>query len=113
MTLFERDELDPGAPLAARMRPQSLEELAGQSHITAPGSIFRRALESDRLPSVISTQASVEYLARVIAGTTHHEFQELSASAGVKDARDAALPPRQAGLPAAAQSCSSTDTPAQ
>jgi len=42
-----------GAPLATRMRPRSLDELVGQEHILAPGKLLRRAIEADRLPSVI------------------------------------------------------------
>jgi hypothetical protein len=41
------------APLATRMRPRSLDELVGQEHILAPGKLLRRAIEADRLPSVI------------------------------------------------------------
>ncbi len=41
--------VDPGAPLAARMRPRSLEEYQGQPHILGPGKLLRRAIESDRL----------------------------------------------------------------
>ena len=41
------------SPLAARMRPRSLDEFVGQQHILAPGKLLRRAIEADRLPSVI------------------------------------------------------------
>ena len=41
------------APLATRMRPRSLDEFVGQEHILAPGKLLRRAIEADRLPSVI------------------------------------------------------------
>ncbi|MEP6811195.1 MAG: replication-associated recombination protein A, partial [Chthoniobacterales bacterium] len=41
------------SPLAARMRPRSLAEFVGQQHILAPGKLLRRAIEADRLPSVI------------------------------------------------------------
>src|SRR4026208_144687 len=41
------------APLATRVRPRSLDELVGQEHILGPGKLLRRAIEADRLPSVI------------------------------------------------------------
>ncbi|HEV3147839.1 MAG TPA: hypothetical protein VGZ24_04260, partial [Chthoniobacterales bacterium] len=41
------------APLATRMRPRSLEEFVGQEHILGAGKLLRRAIEADRLPSVI------------------------------------------------------------
>jgi len=41
------------APLAARMRPRTLEEFVGQEHILGPGKLLRRAIEADRLPSLI------------------------------------------------------------
>src|SRR5438046_10702659 len=41
------------APLAARMRPRSLDEFAGQQHILAPGQLLRRAIESDRIQSLM------------------------------------------------------------
>src|ERR1700730_18975364 len=44
---------DPAAPLATRMRPRSLDEFVGHEHILAPGKLLRRAIEADRLPSVI------------------------------------------------------------
>ena len=57
MDLFEQpnrdDAKDDSAPLAARMRPQSLDDFAGQAHILGPGKLLRRAVESDRLGSII------------------------------------------------------------
>jgi putative ATPase len=41
------------APLAARMRPRNLDEYAGQQHILAPGQLLRRAIEADRIQSLI------------------------------------------------------------
>ncbi len=41
------------APLAARMRPRKLDEYVGQSHILAPGQLLRRAIEADRIQSLI------------------------------------------------------------
>src|ERR1700756_4402569 len=69
------------APLASRMRPRSLDELVGQEHILAAGKLLRRAIEADRLPSVIFSGppgSGKTTLARVIAETTHAKFIRLS-----------------------------------
>src|SRR6266436_9861532 len=70
-----------GAPLATRMRPRSLEELVGQEHILGPGKLLRRAIEADRLPSVIFSAppgTGKTTLARVIAEMTHAKFVRIS-----------------------------------
>jgi putative ATPase len=78
-------------PLAARMRPRSLDEFVGQEAIVGPGRALRRAIESDRLPSMIlwgPPGTGKTTLAQVIAHTTGANFQMLSAvSAGVADLR--------------------------
>jgi putative ATPase len=78
-------------PLAARMRPRSLDEFVGQEHIVGPGRALRRAIESDQLPSMIlwgPPGTGKTTLARVIAQSTGANFQALSAvSAGVADLR--------------------------
>jgi putative ATPase len=69
------------APLAARMRPRTLEEFVGQEHILAPGKLLRRAIEADRLPSVILSGppgTGKTTLAHVIADMTHAKFERLS-----------------------------------
>jgi putative ATPase len=69
------------APLATRMRPRSLEEFVGQEHILAPGKLLRRAIEADRLPSVIfsgSPGTGKTSLAHIIADMTHAKFVPLS-----------------------------------
>ena len=69
------------SPLAARMRPRSLEEFVGQQHILAPGKLLRRAIEADRLPSVILAGppgTGKTTLAQIIAEMTQAKFERLS-----------------------------------
>ena len=69
------------APLATRMRPRSLEEFVGQEHILAPGKLLRRAIEADRLPSVILSGppgTGKTTLAQIIAEMTQAKFVRLS-----------------------------------
>jgi putative ATPase len=94
MDLFEysmRDELKKEAPLAARMRPRTLDEMVGQEHILGPGKLLRRAVEADRLGSIIlwgPPGTGKTSLASVIANTTESAFEAMSAvMAGVKELR--------------------------
>ena len=84
---------EPPQPLAARMRPRSLDEYVGQEHIIGPGRLLRRAIEADQLSSVIfhgPPGTGKTTLARVIAGTTRARFTALNAVlAGVADLRAA------------------------
>ena len=86
--------LEEFGPLAARMRPQSLDEMVGQRHLLAPGRPLRALIEADRLSSAIlwgPPGTGKTTLARLIAGATKRNFVGLSAvSAGVKDVRDTA-----------------------
>ncbi len=79
------------APLAARMRPATLDEYVGQDHIIGPGRVIRKALEAGRLPSIIlwgPPGSGKTTLANVIANTTNSYFSAVSAvSAGVADLR--------------------------
>ncbi len=80
-------------PLAARMRPRTLDEFVGQEHIIGPNTVLRRAIESDRVPSMIlwgPPGTGKTTLAEVIAGVTHAYFIRLSAvTAGVVELRKA------------------------
>ena len=79
-------------PLAARMRPRTLDEYIGQDHIVGPGRLLRRAIQADQLSSVIfygPPGTGKTTLARVIANTTSAHFIALNAVlAGVKDIRE-------------------------
>ena len=93
--LFEAagaERLARQAPLAARLRPQTLDEIVGQDHLLAPGQPLRELIEADRLSSVIlwgPPGTGKTTLARVVAASTAKEFCELSAvSATVKDVRE-------------------------
>src|SRR3954470_16897015 len=104
MTLFEPaepdepaavsagSEFDPAAPLAARMRPRTLDEVVGQDHLLAPGSPLRRLVEGDAPMSLILFGApgtGKTTLALLVSHVTHRRFAQLSAlNAGVKDVRD-------------------------
>ena len=86
------EHLTRAAPLAARLRPRTLDEVVGQSHLLGPDRPLRRLIESDRLSSVIlwgPPGTGKTTLARVVAGATSKAFEPLSAvNAGVKDVRE-------------------------
>jgi len=94
MDLFEyslTDQLKKEAPLAARMRPRTVDEMVGQEHIVGPGKLLRRAIEADRLGSIIlwgPPGTGKTSMGSVIANTTESAFEAMSAvMAGVKELR--------------------------
>jgi len=75
------DETARHRPLAARMRPRTLDEFAGQTHILAPGQLLRRAIEADRIQSLIfygPPGTGKTSLAQIIARQTKSKFERLS-----------------------------------
>jgi putative ATPase len=85
------EEQKANAPLAARMRPRTLDELIGQEEIVGRGKLLRRAIETDRLTSLIlygPPGTGKTTIARIIAGHTESSFKTLNAvTAGVADIR--------------------------
>jgi putative ATPase len=83
---------DKENPLADRMRPQFLDDIIGQDHIVGPGRLLRRAIQADRLSSVIfygPPGTGKTSLAKVIANTTRSVFESLNAVlTGIKDIRE-------------------------
>jgi putative ATPase len=79
-------------PLAERLRPQVLDDLVGQEHLTGKGSILRTAIEQGKIPSIIlwgPPGVGKTTIAGIIANTLNQPFFTLSAiSSGVKDIRD-------------------------
>jgi putative ATPase len=99
VTLFEAEEprteaarFDENAPLAARMRPRTLDEVVGQDQLLAPGSPLRRLVEGDAPMSLIlfgPPGTGKTTLALIVSSATHRRFEQLSAlNAGVKDVRE-------------------------
>lgn len=92
MDLFEymrKSDMKREAPLAARMRPQTLDEVVGQEHIIGKDKLLYRAIQADKISSVIfygPPGTGKTTLARVIANTTSAEFVQMNATvAGKKD----------------------------
>ena len=103
-SLFDRPkpkttEFTSHEPLAARMRPRTLDEFWGQSHILAKGRLLRRAIEADQLSSVIfygPPGTGKTTLARIIANTTRSKFLSINAVlAGIKEIRESIETARQ------------------
>ncbi len=92
MDLFEymkQTNLEKEAPLAARLRPATLDEVVGQSHIIGKDKLLYRAIKADKLSSIIfygPPGTGKTTLAKVIANTTSAEFTQINATiAGKKD----------------------------
>ena len=88
MTLFEQEVPQP---LAARLRPRTLEEYVGQSHLLGPGKVLRRLIEHDQISSMIfwgPPGVGKTTLARIIANRTRASFIDFSAvTSGIKEIR--------------------------
>lgn len=86
------ERLRAQAPLAARLRPRTIDDVVGQTHLVGPGRPLRRLVEQDRLTSAIfwgPPGTGKTTLALAVAGTTKRAFEQLSAvTAGVKDVRE-------------------------
>src|SRR5438105_6271266 len=86
------DRVAERAPLAARMRPRTLDELVGQERLIAPGRPLRALIEADRLSSCIlwgPAGTGKTTIARLVAESTARAFEPMSAvNAGVKEVRE-------------------------
>ncbi len=92
--MFEQqreDRISREAPLAARMRPTTLDEFVGQEHIVGGGHVLRRSIEADQVPSIVlwgPPGTGKTTLARIIAHMTQSHFEPVSAvESGVADLR--------------------------
>ncbi len=87
---FEADPAD--TPLATRMRPRSLDEFAGQTHLLGPGKVLRQLIDRDHVPSMIfwgPPGVGKTTLARIIAGRTRSNFINFSAvTSGIKEIKE-------------------------
>ena len=91
-TAAAEERLRERAPLAARLRPRTIDDVVGQEHLVGPGRPLRVLVESDRLSSTIfwgPPGTGKTTLALAVAGTTRRAFEQLSAvTAGVRDVRE-------------------------
>lgn len=89
-TFFDRPEAS--RPLASRLRPQTLEEFAGQEHLVGEGKILRQLIDQDQISSMIfwgPPGVGKTTLARIIAGRTKSNFIDFSAvTSGIKEIRE-------------------------
>ena len=91
LSLFTQ-ETDLNAPLASRLRPQTLDDYIGQEHLVGPGRMLRQMLQTDRISSMIfwgPPGVGKTTLARIIANMTHSSFVDFSAvTSGIKEIKD-------------------------
>lgn len=90
-TLNMESQLKKNAPLADRMRPESIEDFVGQKHILGHGKFLNRAIKADRITSMVFGPPGTgkTTLAMIIANSTNMNFEKLSAvTSGVKDIRE-------------------------
>jgi putative ATPase len=84
--------MNSSAPLAERMRPQTLDDLVGQEHLTGKGSVLRSAIENSKIPSIIlwgPPGTGKTTIANIVAHTLNVPYFQLSAiSSGVKEVRE-------------------------
>jgi putative ATPase len=84
--------MNSSAPLAERMRPQTLDDLVGQEHLTGKGSVLRTAIENGKIPSMIlwgPPGTGKTTIANIVAHTMNVPYFQLSAiSSGVKEVRE-------------------------
>ncbi len=103
MDLFEymhQEKVKTGSPLAARLRPTTLEEFVGQEHIIGRGKLLYRAIKADKLSSIIffgPPGTGKTTLAKIIANTTKSRFMQLNATtSGIKDIKETVAQARDA-----------------
>ena len=87
------EQLQRGAPLAARMRPRTLDEFVGQEHLVGEGRVLRRSIDADQLPSIIQTSQKLgmqhmEQMLKNLAMTGRIDVQEAKMYASSPDLFD-------------------------
>lgn len=91
LSLFAQ-EVNMSAPLASRLRPQTLDDYIGQEHLVGKGKVLRQMLDTDRISSMIfwgPPGVGKTTLARIIANMTHSSFIDFSAvTSGIKEIKD-------------------------
>ena len=89
---YQKEKLSESTPLAERLRPQTLDEIVGQSHLIGPGKVLRNMIEKDSVPSMIfwgPPGVGKTTIANVIARTTNARFINFSAvTSGIKEIKE-------------------------
>lgn len=93
LDLVQQQQEKTSAPLAERMKPQSLDEFVGQEAVLGEGTLLRRMIKADQLRSLIfygPTGVGKTSIARIVAAMTASQFLSMNAvTAGIKDIKDA------------------------